>query len=325
MRTCATEDCSKTKIVGWGYCAACYARNRKRGTLPVPTCPVRGCENARHKKSFCLQHREELEASGAGYCKHPECKQPIKPLDAFPNTNGSSWGKRWWCFDCLGRRKGGVCPMDGCDNPSWHHGPCKAHRARFVEEGKRWCTNPDCDEPLQPVSGFSRYKDRYQPRCKRCQQAAQSAKWHEDPESSRERYRGFKYGVGPEALNALMEEQDYRCAACSEPLSWDGDPGTRRACVDHDHACCPGTLSCGKCLRSILCNGCNVLLGRIEGNPFIKRREVEARFATERPWLVEYRDRWDAEMVRRGVRRPVVADVMTQWFFAQVEEVLTRD
>lgn len=31
--------------------------------------------------------------------------------------------------------------------------------------------------------------------------------------------------------------------------------------IDHDHQCCPGTYSCGACVRGILCNTCNVGIG----------------------------------------------------------------
>jgi hypothetical protein len=33
--------------------------------------------------------------------------------------------------------------------------------------------------------------------------------------------------------------------------------GLRPFCVDHDHTCCPGEYTCGKCVRGLLCDDCN--------------------------------------------------------------------
>lgn len=37
--------------------------------------------------------------------------------------------------------------------------------------------------------------------------------------------------------------------------------------VDHDHACCAGSTSCGECVRGGLCPTCNVGLGMFQDSP----------------------------------------------------------
>lgn len=40
-----------------------------------------------------------------------------------------------------------------------------------------------------------------------------------------------------------------------------------RLAVDHDHACCPGHYSCGKCVRGLLCQDCNIAAGKLRDDP----------------------------------------------------------
>jgi hypothetical protein len=49
------------------------------------------------------------------------------------------------------------------------------------------------------------------------------------------------------------------CAVCGA-----GAGGTAKLCIDHDHACCPGNRTCGKCARGLLCDYHNMLAGCIE-------------------------------------------------------------
>jgi hypothetical protein len=42
------------------------------------------------------------------------------------------------------------------------------------------------------------------------------------------------------------------CAVCR---------GASDLVIDHDHSCCPGSASCGDCVRGFLCNGCNAAEG----------------------------------------------------------------
>jgi hypothetical protein len=41
--------------------------------------------------------------------------------------------------------------------------------------------------------------------------------------------------------------------------------------IDHDHSHCPGSYSCGQCLRGKVCSQCNVILGMAADNPAVLR------------------------------------------------------
>lgn len=55
-----------------------------------------------------------------------------------------------------------------------------------------------------------------------------------------------------------LAKQDGHCALCPKvPLGM-------RHYVDHDHDCCKGRKSCGKCVRGLLCARCNMFVGFLE-------------------------------------------------------------
>jgi hypothetical protein len=56
-------------------------------------------------------------------------------------------------------------------------------------------------------------------------------------------------------FQALLDSQGGVCAVCSRPPS-----AGNRLVVDHDHDCCPGPWSCGRCVRGLLCAPCNQLV-----------------------------------------------------------------
>lgn len=59
----------------------------------------------------------------------------------------------------------------------------------------------------------------------------------------------------------VLSEQGGGCAICRST-----DPGFGRTSfvIDHDHGCCPGEITCGACLRGLLCFRCNLLLGNAD-------------------------------------------------------------
>lgn len=65
----------------------------------------------------------------------------------------------------------------------------------------------------------------------------------------------------------LLEEQKWSCACCGTPLFSTIDGYKPEINVDHDHSCCPGRINCGKCIRGILCNGCNGGMGLFNDDP----------------------------------------------------------
>jgi hypothetical protein len=75
----------------------------------------------------------------------------------------------------------------------------------------------------------------------------------------RDNQRRLTYGLGPEQYLEMLEQQENCCDICGDEFS-----ETRRPHVDHDHSCCPGNKSCGKCVRALLCATCNQGLGQFK-------------------------------------------------------------
>lgn len=65
-----------------------------------------------------------------------------------------------------------------------------------------------------------------------------------------------RYGISLDDYDELLTKQDNKCAICKgvNANGW-------ALSVDHDHSCCLGGESCGKCVRGLLCFNCNSGLG----------------------------------------------------------------
>lgn len=101
--------------------------------------------------------------------------------------------------------------------------------------------------------------------CKECRSEygrayRQRPEWKQQSISNARKYR---YGISEEQYQKMLEEQGGKCAICKrEETCLNADGTTKNLSVDHDHNCCSGEKSsCGKCIRALLCAGCNRGIG----------------------------------------------------------------
>jgi len=98
----------------------------------------------------------------------------------------------------------------------------------------------------------------------------------------------LRYSLRREEFLALLTDQEDACAICRKPFqhitgAGFSQPGLRSDIhIDHDHACCPGRTSCGRCVRGLLCRSCNTGLAAIEDDSF--QRAALAYLRRGRGW-----------------------------------------
>mgnify|MGYP002361969110 FL=1 len=97
---------------------------------------------------------------------------------------------------------------------------------------------------------------------------ASNKRWYEKKKAAgevrtynTEVHRFRRHGTTKEQFEELVASQGNRCAVCRRDGDW------QTLCVDHDHECCPGTWSCGSCIRGALCKRCNGALGAFADSP----------------------------------------------------------
>lgn len=78
-------------------------------------------------------------------------------------------------------------------------------------------------------------------------------KWQLDKKS----HLWTHYRLTIEDYSKMFYEQNGLCLICKK---------ARKLIVDHDHNCCSEKLTCGKCVRGLICNQCNLIVGIIENN-----------------------------------------------------------
>lgn len=91
---------------------------------------------------------------------------------------------------------------------------------------------------------------------------AYSLKWAEENPEKRQAYLlKSKYGLDVNTFEEKVKNQNGVCAISKQV------PSDKTLCIDHDHSCCPGKKSCGKCVRGLLHRQINTAMGLFQDNP----------------------------------------------------------
>lgn len=199
-------------------------------------CKLDDCERPFYAKKMCSYH----------YKKDHKYGDPL-------HENGFSvdWSTPQHCPQCKRRMRK---PSDTESPPPSRH---KSGLCRNCAKSKR-------------VKGTAKIKlivfDELGQTCKLCQMHKPFVEFGKSPKN----LSGFAsvcrrcntvslHGITLEHYDFLLQQQEGKCAICKElpakPLA-----------IDHDHSCCPGTKSCGSCVRGLLCMSCNVGIGNLKEN-----------------------------------------------------------
>ena len=94
-------------------------------------------------------------------------------------------------------------------------------------------------------------------------------------DSTRDAYLERTYKLSLESYEEMLATQEGGCALCQKTPEENG----KKLSVDHDHACCPGKRSCGKCVRGLLCDACNHSIGRMDDD--VERLQAAINYIKE--------------------------------------------
>lgn len=202
--------------------ARAVTRAAKKVPRSVSECGFAGCDRAHEAKGYCQGHYRQFMAGNP--------LQPIRTRNLPKNE-----------VEC--ERCGHVFYPRISD----HRNRCAHCRSRFktdlaltreksrtAPEGKRWCRG--CERYRS-----SKFFPSSEARCKPCLKA-----------HTADRRAQKVYSLLPGQYMELYRHQGGKCWLCRRAT------GARKSLsVDHDHSCCPGETSCGKCVRGLLCGGCN--------------------------------------------------------------------
>jgi hypothetical protein len=207
-------------------------------------CSYEGCGRGQRAKGLCSRHYA-MDRAG----------EELRPI--------------------LDRSRGG-CKVEQCERAHYGNGYCHPHWSRWKRTGaaggadiKVWnvrqCEGPECVR-TSSVRGLcpSHYAQARKGKSLTVLQERGNALLPKD-QSLR-----TLYSITLADYVRMEQEQGGGCAICGQR-----NENGRDLAVDHDHACCPGQKSCGKCVRALLCSRCNFAIGLLRDDTDLMAKAME--------------------------------------------------
>ena len=170
--------------------------------------------------------------------------KPMVMATCHPDQPNYFGGKCQECFDWI-RDPSASCPHE--DKPKDSHGRCSSCMSRFYYLQRNLGVGDNFGTPRKTSN--------------RIGIRLEGKTTDEVRKLIARRKRLQPYNMSLEDYASWFEKQGGVCAICGQPPK-DGEDLS----VDHDHRCCPAGKSCGKCIRGLLCHGCNMRLGQLESD-----------------------------------------------------------
>jgi hypothetical protein len=245
MKQCGVEGCEK-RFFAKGLCQKHYIGQSDQEWRKAQ-CAFDGCDRNVHSKKFglCSAHYQQRQAG-----------KELRPIYRRPRESS-----------------GGPCKFPGCRNADRIRGYCSGHDQQ-LREGKELSKLKRTTEEVaaeiaagvntcSPGTGCGRTLPLDHFHSARRNRSGVAA-WCKECTRSKDLFARYKITLAE--WNALFESQGRACAICRTTST----SSNGRWMTDHNHSCCPGEQTCGKCTRAILCHDCNITVGYIENHPNIE-------------------------------------------------------
>lgn len=187
----------------------------------------------------CVAHRKH-------YYRNIRSIPPRCPAEGCLNPKVRGAGSRW-CEEHIKLNQ--LCAYESCTNKKARGSGnryCVLHKTK---ENRRIEVLVDC--PVCNMSARTTSSHRYSAICTACRQEAKKLVAN-----------ATRHNV--ELATVVRWIAQPRCQLCSQRFYLGSSGSGQSYVIDHDHACCKGDYSCGRCVRGLVCNQCNLSLGHIE-------------------------------------------------------------